>query len=98
MPNCYKKIITISPKLAMLASGQFFLDDTHRRKGKQHTWQISSCHVINNHFTKYYHFAYAMAYKIHACLILIWEPKETHIGIVVRVVAANCPGLAIKSS
>ena len=53
MPNCSEKIIAISLKLATLASGQFFLmihiqtdRQTQRRKGNQHTWQISSCHAI----------------------------------------------------
>ena len=54
MSNCYEKIITISPKLATLSSGQIFDDTqihthTHRRKGNQHTWPISSCHVTSCH-------------------------------------------------
>ena len=57
---CYEQIITISPKLATLASGQILTHflmihrythrqthtHTHRRKRYQYTWKISSCHVI----------------------------------------------------
>ena len=47
-PKCSEKNITISPKLATLASGQNFVDTqtdrhTHRQtqsKGNQDTWQI----------------------------------------------------------
>ena len=60
MSYCYEKIITISPKLATLASGQILTHflmihryththtdrHKHRRKRYQYTWKISSCHVI----------------------------------------------------
>ena len=56
MPSCSEKNIAISATLATLASGQFVFmihnihterhTHTDRRKGNQHTWQISSCHVI----------------------------------------------------
>ena len=72
MSYCYEKIITISPKLATLASGQILTHflmihrythrqthtHTHRRKRYQYTWKISSCHVMMDGFVKLARFTF----------------------------------------
>ena len=71
MSYCYEKIITISPKLATLASGQilthfwWYTDtQTHRRKGYQYTWKISSCHVMISSVARYEHSCLSAYYVV----------------------------------
>ena len=55
MPNCYEKIITISPKLATLASGQIVLmmhRHTHTQTQRQPTYMadlILPCNKLNDY-------------------------------------------------